>query len=87
MPEISRFFGIIIRMFIDDHSPSHFHAFYQDFQVSVDIESGITKGNCRRASLGLCKSGGRCIVRNCLKCGIKQRLQVNSVKSRRWSDA
>lgn len=28
MPEISRFFGIIIRMFFDDHNPPHFHAEY-----------------------------------------------------------
>ena len=28
MPEISRFYGIIIRMFYDDHDPAHFHAYY-----------------------------------------------------------
>jgi hypothetical protein len=28
MPEISRFFGIVIRMYFDDHNPPHFHAFY-----------------------------------------------------------
>ncbi|WP_373515867.1 DUF4160 domain-containing protein [Persicitalea sp.] len=26
MPEISRFFGIVIRMFYNDHAPPHFHA-------------------------------------------------------------
>ena len=26
MPEVSRFYGIIIKMFFNDHSPSHFHA-------------------------------------------------------------
>ncbi|MCF0071446.1 DUF4160 domain-containing protein [Dyadobacter sp. CY261] len=26
MPEISRFFGIIISMYFDDHNPPHFHA-------------------------------------------------------------
>jgi hypothetical protein len=25
MPEISRFFGIVIKMFLDDHTPPHFH--------------------------------------------------------------
>jgi len=30
MPEISRFFGIIIRMYFGDHNPPHFHAIYQD---------------------------------------------------------
>ena len=28
MPEISRFFGIVIAMFYNDHSPPHFHARY-----------------------------------------------------------
>ncbi|MFH1362230.1 MAG: DUF4160 domain-containing protein, partial [bacterium] len=29
MPEISRFFGIVIGVFYDDHNPPHFHARYQ----------------------------------------------------------
>ena len=28
MPEISRFYGIVIKMFFDDHNPPHFHALY-----------------------------------------------------------
>ena len=28
MPEICRFYGIVIQMFYDDHSPPHFHAEY-----------------------------------------------------------
>jgi hypothetical protein len=28
MPEISRFFGIVIKMFFDDRNPPHFHAEY-----------------------------------------------------------
>ena len=28
MPEISRFYGIVIKMFFDDHNPPHFHAQY-----------------------------------------------------------
>ena len=37
MPEISRFFGIIIKMFFDDHNPPHFHAFYGEHEVLIDI--------------------------------------------------
>jgi hypothetical protein len=37
MPEICRFFGIIIRMFYDDHQPPHFHAYYGEEQMVVDI--------------------------------------------------
>jgi len=37
MPEISRFFGIIIRMFVEagaSHHTPHFHAYYQE-QVGI----------------------------------------------------
>jgi hypothetical protein len=37
MPEISRFFGIVIKMFFDDHNPPHFHAAYGDDTAQVDI--------------------------------------------------
>ncbi|MCX6349139.1 MAG: DUF4160 domain-containing protein [Candidatus Aureabacteria bacterium] len=37
MPEISRFFGIVIKMFWDDHNPPHFHAFYGGEEALVDI--------------------------------------------------
>jgi hypothetical protein len=41
MPEISRFFGIIIRMFAEDkaqHHRPHFHAFYQEHAVSYALD-------------------------------------------------
>ena len=37
MPEISRFFGIVIRMFFDDHAPPHFHASYGRSGAEVGI--------------------------------------------------
>ncbi|MBI4675882.1 MAG: DUF4160 domain-containing protein [Chloroflexi bacterium] len=38
MPEVSRFFGIIVRMYYDEHLPPHFHAIYsgEEAQVSID---------------------------------------------------
>lgn len=39
MPEISRFFGIIIRMFFDDHNPPHFHAEFQEHRATIEIKS------------------------------------------------
>ena len=39
MPEISRFFGIIIKMYFGDHNPPHFHAEYQDFTAEYDIQT------------------------------------------------
>jgi hypothetical protein len=37
MPEISRFFGIVIKMFFDDHNPPHFHAEYSGHLALIDI--------------------------------------------------
>jgi len=39
MPEISRFYGIVIRLFFDDHNPPHFHAGYGEHQASVEIRT------------------------------------------------
>lgn len=39
MPEISRFFGIVIKMFFDDHNPPHFHAEYGGDLVLIDISN------------------------------------------------
>ena len=39
MPEISRFYGIIIRMYFGDHAPSHFHAIYGRDEVVIGIDS------------------------------------------------
>jgi len=38
MPELSRFFGIIIRMDFDDHPPPHFHAFYGEHEIQAGID-------------------------------------------------
>ena len=38
MPEISRFFGIIIAIFFDDHNPPHFHARYGDYSGVIRID-------------------------------------------------
>ncbi|MCF6147457.1 MAG: DUF4160 domain-containing protein [Candidatus Kuenenia sp.] len=45
MPEISRFFGIIIRMFYDEHSPPHFHAEYQGNKAVFDLNGNMIKGD------------------------------------------
>ena len=38
VPEISRFFGIVINMYFDDHAPPHFHARYAEFEAQVQID-------------------------------------------------
>jgi hypothetical protein len=45
MPEISRFFGIIIRMFFDEHNPPHFHAEYQGNKAIFDFNGNVLKGS------------------------------------------
>ena len=39
MPEISRFFGIVVKMFFGDHNPPHFHAEYGGDVALIDIRS------------------------------------------------
>jgi len=51
MPVVSRFFGIVVYMFWRDHSPPHFHAKYQDAEVTVDIETGKVTGQMSNRAL------------------------------------
>lgn len=39
MPEVSRFFGIVIRMFYNDHDPPHFHAVYGEHEALIEINT------------------------------------------------
>ena len=38
MPEISRFLGIVITMYFNDHNPPHFHVRYENFRAIVGID-------------------------------------------------
>lgn len=53
MPVISRFLGIIITMYWDDHSPPHFHAKYGEYEVTVEIETGVVFGKFPKRALRL----------------------------------
>lgn len=54
MPEISRFYGIIIRMYFDDHLPSHFHAEYGEYEALININSlAVFAGKIPPRALGL----------------------------------
>ena len=39
MPEICRFYGIVIKMYFADHAPPHFHAEYAEFEARFDIST------------------------------------------------
>jgi len=54
VPEISRFFGIIVAMFYDDHAPPHFHVRYGDQKAIVAIETlGVLRGRLSPRALAL----------------------------------
>jgi hypothetical protein len=51
VPEISRFLGIVIAMFYRDHAPPHFHAFYGDYHITVEIETCVINGEFPKRAL------------------------------------
>lgn len=51
MPVISRFLGIVIAMFWDDHIPPHFHAKYGEYEITVNILTGVVVGVFPRRAL------------------------------------
>ena len=54
MPQISRFFGIIISMYYDDHNPPHFHASYGEYNAEISINDlAVMQGNLPSRVLGL----------------------------------
>src|SRR6476661_6598087 len=40
VPTISRFYGIVIRMYFSDHAPPHFHAVYAGEEAVIMIATG-----------------------------------------------
>ena len=54
MPTISQFFGVAIRMYHDEHPPPHFHAYYGDPSVVIDIETmAPRRGKLPRRIVGM----------------------------------
>jgi hypothetical protein len=53
MPEISRFYGIIITMNYREHNPPHFHAIYQEYEITVEIRTGIVAGKMPKRALNM----------------------------------
>ena len=54
MPEISRFFGIVIKIFYDDPNPPHFHAEYGDNTALIDMQNlSVFAGQLPPRALGL----------------------------------
>ncbi len=54
MPIIATFYGIIIRMFYNDHAPAHFHVKYGEHEAIIDIRClHQLKGSLPRRALEL----------------------------------
>jgi hypothetical protein len=54
MPEICRFFGIVIYIYYREHQPAHFHAVYGEFEALISIDSiAIISGTLPPRALGL----------------------------------
>lgn len=54
MPEICRFYGIIIKMFFDDHMPPHFHVEYGGFEALIEINTlAVIAGKLPPRAFGL----------------------------------
>lgn len=47
MPIISTFFGIVVRMFYDEHNPPHVHVEYQGNKAVLDFWGNIIRGDLK----------------------------------------
>ena len=54
MPELCRFYGIVIQMYYDDHPPPHFHARYGNQEAVLTIGSlAVIRGRLPPRANGL----------------------------------
>jgi hypothetical protein len=86
MPEISRFLGIVIRMFYRDHAPPHFHAEYGDYEVTVGIETGVVEGRFPKRALKAVLEWLDINVMTCLRIGTWRDSNSPLTRSNHWSN-
>ena len=54
MPELSRFYGVVVQMYFGDHPPPHFHARYAGYTAKIEIDTlAVIEGNLPARALGL----------------------------------
>ena len=60
MPEITRFYGIVIKIFLTkDHNPPHFHAIYGEYNGSFEIETlNMIEGDLPKKAQSMIKEWG-----------------------------
>jgi hypothetical protein len=60
MPELSRFLGMVISIYFDDHNPPHFHVGYNDDEALISINDlSVIKGNLPPRVMGLAMEWAR----------------------------
>jgi hypothetical protein len=60
MPEVSRFAGIVITMYFNDHDPPHFHVRYGEHRASIGLDPVVLQeGELPRRIFGLVSEWGR----------------------------
>ncbi|OLE52627.1 MAG: transcriptional regulator [Acidobacteria bacterium 13_1_20CM_3_53_8] len=56
MPEVCRFYGIVIKIFYSDHPPPHFHAEYGEHEALVTIaEADVFAGSLPKRAMNMIK--------------------------------
>jgi len=61
MPEISRFLGIIIAMYYNEHNPPHFHARYGEYKIEIAIQTlSVLVGKLPPRAMGLVMEWASC---------------------------
>jgi hypothetical protein len=71
MPTISTFYGILIRMFFNDHAPPHFHVQYAEFKATVEIKTlTIASGDLPRRAQELVLDWAELHHKSYLKIGV-----------------
>jgi len=88
MPEISRFFGIIITMYYNDHAPPHFHVRYgkQKGRVSIQ-ELRVLDGNLSLVPGASCLNGLASTRTNCGESGTMRQGGSRCFEFSRWSES
>lgn len=72
MPEISRFYGIVIKMFLKpkEHEPSHIHALYGEYVGEFNIQTfEMMEGDLPPKAQALVREWLASIRSSCKQCG------------------
>jgi hypothetical protein len=84
MPELSRFLGIVIYMYFNEHNPPHFHAEYNEYNAAISINTlGVIEGKLPSKVLSLVVEWGARLKQNFLKIGITLKTRETTTKLNR----